>query len=397
MSFRLFLVTGSARSGQEVNVKVAINMAKLTAVGGILTALATPAGAANRVTPSPAPAIGSPSSYLTPIGQGAPKYFMAQWITHRHGPTLELFSSKTGKPVGSIANLWPNRVAVTPVGPHRAGRDNVWLTTTTGPVYRSDIAGGDPAPNSCNATVSVLDPFTHTTSVLWRAPHSSFVQDVVPSSSGKRYVLVTGGCNTSFDNTHLVVATVGSTSTVTIGLHETPCHVVSVPSWNENGTSLTFAFSPSALKPSTTTTLPLGVCQAPGPGEIAIVSSWRSGSIESGRLIKAPSGCQFVESAFDAQGIVAAETCGPMLTSTTDLVQLTADGVVEHRVALKPNANPIWLSVSPSGRSVLVNEYQANALPGNNPLDWVWTFDGHSLKVVGRYFDANDSVRSAAW
>ena len=356
---------------------------------GALLIVLTRAGSPSEVTDNP-------STYLKSVENGMPSDFLAQWTTRARGNVLELFSTKSGRPLSEIVDF-PHAIGSPNIeGPFRAGSGNVWLTSTSGPIATSNILGGDPQPNSCSATVTALSPLTHRSTVIFRAPASVQFGDAVPNSTGERFAYLDGGCSTGFMNAHVVIRSTTSSAKVIIGSHALPCHVISTPSWSSNGSLLTFAYSPSVLKPGSKF-VPRGYCQAPAAGEIAVVPTSRSSEIVAGELTKASSGCQYTESAFDLPGMVAVESCGTIGNSSTYLVQLNSRRKVLLRITLKPNSDPTSISVSPNGRYVLVNEYQASALPGNDPLDWVWVFDGHHLKMVGRYLDSSESVSSASW
>src|ERR1019366_4321673 len=147
--------------------------------------------ASSRVNPRtsqssiPAPAVNAPSDVLTTVPSGEPTTFIARRLTSQES-VLESFSALNGAPLGDITAL-PGPPGVAISGPYRAGANNVWLTTTGGPEYTSNVAGGDPQPNSCNATVSVLHPITHLASVVLETPHSELVSDAVPNADGQRY------------------------------------------------------------------------------------------------------------------------------------------------------------------------------------------------------------------
>ena len=360
-------------------------------IGALLVVLAR-AGSPSQVADNPSTHLKS----VRTVENAMPSDFLARWSTRARGNVLELFSTESGRPLSEIIDF-PHAIGSPTIeGPFRAGSGNVWLTATSGPSATSNIAGGDPQPNSCSATVTALSPLTHRSTVIFRAPVSVQFGDAVPNPTGERFAYLDAGCSTGFMNAHVVIRSTTSGTKVTIGNHALPCHVISTPSWSPNSSLLTFAYSPSVLKPGSTF-VPRGYCQAPAAGEIAVVSTSRSSEIVAGELTKAPPGCQYTESAFDSPGMVAVESCGPIGRSSTHLVQLNSRRRVLLRIALKPNSDPTSISVSPNGRYVLVNEYQAGALPGNNPLDWVWVFDGHHLKMVGRYLDSSESVSSASW
>ncbi len=321
---------------------------------------------------------------------GEPTTFIARRLTSQES-VLESFSALNGAPLGDITAL-PGPPGVSVSGPYRAGANNVWLTTTGGPEYTSNVAGGDPKPNSCNATVSVLDPITHLASVVLETPHSEFVFDAVPSADGQRYAYLVGNC-TSYEKQHVVIANLANSSTVSIGLNTTRCHFITTPAWSSNGSQLTFSYSPPTLAKSTLT----GACLMPLPGEVAIVPTSHSSVITTKELTKAPRGCSYAVSAFNSNGVVAIETCGALGKSSTYLTQMNGRGTVLRRYKLQPNSDPTSLSVTPNGLYVLVNEYQANALPDGYAIDWVWVYNGHSLRFVAQYQDSNSDVRSASW
>ena len=319
---------------------------------------------------------------------GEPTTFIAQWHS---GPKflLESFSALNGAPLGDITTL-PLPPGVS--GPYRAGANNVWITTTGGPEYTSNVMNGDPKPYSCNATVSVLDPTTHLASVVLATPHSEFVVDAVPNADGQRYAYLVGNC-TSYEKQHVVIANVANSSTVSIGLNTTRCHFITKPAWSSNGSRLTFSYSPPTPAKSTLK----GACLMPLPGEVAIVPTTRSSVITSKELTKAPPGCSYAVSAFNSLGVVAVETCGALGKSSTFLTQMNVRGTVLRRYKLQPNSDPTSLSVTPNGLYVLVNEYQANALADGYAIDWVWVYNGHSMRYVAQYQDSNNEVRSASW
>ena len=352
--------------------------------------------ASSRVNPRtsqssiPAPAINAPSDVLTTVPSGEPTTFIAQWRTSQ-GSVLESFSALNGAPLGDIATL-PSSPAVS--GPYRAGANNVWITTTGGPEYTSNVMNGDPKPYSCNATVSVLDPTTHLASVVLATPHSEFVIDAVPNADGQRYAYLVGNC-TSYEKQHVVIANLANSSTVSIGLNTTRCHFITKPAWSSNGSQLTFSYSPPTLAKNTFSAQ--GGCQMPLAGEVAIVPTSRSSVITTKELTKAPPGCSYAVSAFNSFGVVAVETCGALGKSSTYLTQMNGRGTVLRRYKLQPNSDPTSLSVTPNGLYVLVNEYQARALADGYAIDWVWVYNGHSLRFVAQYQDSNNEVRSASW
>ena len=271
----------------------------------------------------------------------------------------------------------------------------MWITTTGGPECTSNVAGCGPLPNSCNATVTVLNPTTHLATVVLQTPHSELFSDAVPNADGQRFAYLVGNC-TSYEKQHVVIANLANSSTVSIGLNTTRCHFITRPSWSSDGSRLTFTYSPPA---PTNGTFSLGpaFCDNPDVREVAIVPTSHSSVITTKELTKAPPGCSYAVSAFNSFGVVAVETCGALGKSATFLTQMNGRGKVLRQYKLQPNSDPTSLSVTPNGLYVLVNEYQANALSDGYAIDWVWVYNGHSLRFVAQYQDSNNEVRSASW
>ena len=317
---------------------------------------------------------------------------------------LEQFSLTDGRRLGALAKVpgWPAEVG----NPHRSPGGSVWLTVSTGPRYRSGVAGGDPAPNSCASEVVRFDPSTGSSTVMLSSPSSALVSDAVPSPNGRRAVLVTGGCATSYFNQHLLVHDMSSGRDWTIGAGAVRCHLLSVPSWSSNGSKLLFVYGASTL--SRGSDLGQGTCSVPRAGGLAVAPSGRASESGSWRLIAHQPGCSYQSAVFDRWGIAALEGCAkgspqggfPQSTYAGNayLVQLTADGRRRMlRLHLKRGSDIGTLSTDPLSGSVLVSENQG-ANQGFLTYDWLWTFDGRRLRAVGRYpNESAPSVTAEGW
>ncbi len=314
---------------------------------------------------------------------------------------LEAFSLQDGRPLRTLEALpsFPTNVS----SPHRGGGGSVWITVSTVPRYRNDTAGGDPAPNSCSSSIVSFDPATGSTSTRLSFPRSVLVADGVPSPDGRRIVMRTGGCSTSFFNEYLLVEDLRSGGRLTIGTHAAACHALSSAAWSADGSKLVFAYGPATSSPSRP---PAGTCSVPHPSGLAVVSATRSSQLTATALIPPAADCTYQSAAFDRRGIVGIEACSQgtpehfppgVYLGDAYLVQLDSRGGLLLRLPLKLGSNPGTVVTDPRTGLVLVTEDQSQR-QHHASYDWVWTFDGRHLQAVGRYpFDGNAVVTAQPW
>ena len=146
---------------------------------------------------------------------------------------LQAFSLHDGRPLRTLEPL-PSRPADVS-SPHMGSGASLWITVSTGPRYRNDTAGGDPAPNSCTSRVVSFDPASGKTVTRLAFPSSMLVTDGVPSPDGQRIVMRAGGCSTSFFNQYLLVDDLATGRRLTIGAAAAACHALSSAAWSPNG------------------------------------------------------------------------------------------------------------------------------------------------------------------
>jgi hypothetical protein len=284
----------------------------------------------------------------------------------------------------------------------------VSITVSTGPRYRNNTAGGDPAPNSCTGRVVSVDLATGKTLTRLSFPRSMLVTDGVPSPDGRRIVIRAGGCSTSYFNQYLLVQDLRSGRRLTIGTDAPDCHALSSAAWSADGSQLVFAYGPATASPSGEQP-PAGTCTVPHPSGLAVVSAARSSQLTAAQLIPPAPGCTYQSAAFDRSGIVGIEACSqgtpPQPGGTVPgvylgdayLVQLDSHGRLLLRLALKLGSNPGTVVTDPSTGLVLVTEDQAQS-QHQASYDWVWTFDGRKLHTTGRYpFEGNAVVTAEPW
>lgn len=336
---------------------------------------------------------------LAKEGHGAKQpsqaYFVAIWSKRSPAgqPALEAMSMDGGVAIRRLMSLAGyNQGSGLSSGVH----GDLWVTLATGPRYRSNVAGGDPAPDSCSGEVVRFDPNTGARQVLLRTPSSVSIADAASSPDGSTLAYLEGGCATGYFDMHLVVRNLKSGASWSIGSHQLACHGLSAPSWSPSGRTILLSYSPSLLR-ADHPFVPNGTCLQPGPAELLVVPARPGASLSSAETIKAPQGCQYTDGAFDALGIAAVEQCGNLGLGAAALVQLVPWGpsgqwVPTKRVVLPGSADGVTLASDARGQ-VLVFEYEAPSYgPGpthsqTGPFSFVWHFDPRrgSLIIIARY------------
>jgi hypothetical protein len=347
-------------------------------------------------------AVALPAAFAAGAGAARPgTSFLSLWQPRPGKSTivLEAFSLQDGRPLRTLEPLpsFPSNVS----SPHLGSDGSIWITVNTGPRYRNNTAGGDPAPDSCTSRVVSFDPASDKTVTRLSFPSSMLVADGVPSPDSQRIVMLAGGCSTSFSNQYLLVDDLRTGDRLTIGTAAAACHALSSAAWSPDGSKLVFAYGPAT---SGQESQPPGTCTEPHPSGLAVVSATRSSQLTATQLIAPTPGCTYQSAAFDRRGIVGIEACMQgtprqpggtvpgVYLGDAYLVQLDTHGRLLLRLALKLGSNPGTVVTDPRTGLVLVSEDQAQRQQ-HTTYDWVWTFDGRQLHTVGRYpFEGNAVV-----
>ena len=323
-----------------------------------------------------------------------PSTFVAQWSSPATGkqPVLAVFSSTTGELLGRLGNLpgWPATIS----GPIADAETGLWYSVSTGPRVRSDVAGGDPAPDSCHSAIRRWNPTTRQPSTVLRAGPRTLIGGVAPSRDGTELAYLAEPCTGYFD-WHIVVRDLRTGATHTLAADALDCHNTSLPSWSPGGSQLAFAWGPSPLAPGDHAPAP-GTCVPPLPGALAVVPVTQRAAPTGAELHPATPGCGYVTAAYDAWGIVAIETCGSSGLGVARLVQWSQGLSPVLQLSVPARADGVSLAADPTGTSVLVTEYQAPATnPPTSGKYWVEVFDGQQLHAV--VTTSTDSISSATW
>jgi hypothetical protein len=338
----------------------------------------------------------APTRLITPVAALDPSStFLIVAGRHQGRPVLESRSLSTGRPTARLAEMGEGDGArVLGLG------TTLWQTRSVGPRERDDTAGGDPEPNSCEGDVVRVNLSTGTETTVQTFPSSTLVSDAVPSPDEGEVVFEVAPCARSYFNQHLLVENHDTGRSWTIGADARVCHLISTPSWSENGTGLAFTFAPSDPAVHVGKRDGYGICGAPLAGEIAVLSATHPVALSSARIIKAPRGCSYLSVVFDPKGVVAAEACehgappGFAVPGNYNgdayVVQLSAGGRILRRVAMKPDPNPATLARNPRGGPVLVTE---NLGENTRPyFNWIWTFNGESLRLVSHLTEDTTAI-----
>jgi hypothetical protein len=135
---------------------------------------------------------------------------------------------------------------------------------------------------------------------------------------------------------------------------------------------------------------------------LAVASALHSSRSRAWKLIRADRGCSFEAATFDPAGVAAVEGCRRNHAPESNikpglgqarLLQLNSKHRVTARIDLEPGWEQGAITTERGGR-VLISQDQ----PANGPYperDWVWEFDGHSLRFVHHY-KAHDAAQIIA-
>lgn len=301
---------------------------------------------------------------------------------------LEQFSLTDGRRLRALATV-ASGLGVHVANPHADSRGGVWITFSSGPRCTNGTAGCGPAPNSCSGRTVRFDPAAMSTATELSFPRSVLISDAQPSPTGRFIALTTGGCATSFFNEHIVVRDLRSGRRWTIGADAAPCHALGAPAWSPDGSQLVFPYGPSVLPRHAH--VPGGTCEAARFSRLVVVSAQRSSRTTAWKLIPADHGCSYQAATFDRWGIAAIEGCVQgeprghysVNGGNAYLVQLNAHRRVMLRFKLARGYNQGDIANDPRNGTVLVSEYQG-ANQGFPVFNWVWAFDGHTLRTIAR-------------
>jgi len=318
---------------------------------------------------------------------------VAQWsspATNRQ-PVIEEISPETGRLLLKVQPLpgWPSTVT----GPFGGTAGTVLYSTSTGPRYRSNVAGGDPAPRSCASVIKRLDLATGASRRLLAFPDSQLAAGSIPSPDGSRLAFMVQGCQ-DYLNWHYVVRDLRSGREIEIGGASPPCHAASAPSWSSDGRFLALTWGPSILPVGAPPTR--GGCPQWRASELAIVPTDRNIPLIDTGLHPADPGCGYEATAFDQWGLAAVQTCGPLGLGSASFIQFDRSLRPLLRFDLPRFADGVTLSAQASTGPVVIDEYQApDHTTTEQPTEWLFLFDGKALHTLIRDHSGVDSITFA--
>ena len=346
----------------------AVTLALVSVVGG---AGCNGAGAAQSAS--------SASTRPSAIGPAAQPVSLTARLSGISGqdPELATLSVATGKVLRRLSGL-PGGAQVT--GPFAAGDGSLWYTLSSGPRSRSDVLGGDPAPDSCTSKVIRLDPKTGASRTVLASSSSALIGAAVPNPAGTEVAYLRQGCQ-DYKGWYLVVRNLKTGTEHSIGRADAPCDDLSTPSWSADGKSLIFTWAPALEK--ITRPGPQSACPgSPVPDNaIVVVPARYRGPVPTGQAV-ADQGCGYVAASFDRWGVAAVDVCGLLSAGTTTLVQLSRSLHSERGLPLPASADGVSVSTAPGGAEVAVDEYQAPGFTANPPAQWLEIYDGMTLRTI---------------
>lgn len=295
---------------------------------------------------------------------------------------IATFSLRDGRRVRTIRRVRPAGAALTLSG-SRSGE--VLLTASRPAQCSNGTAGCGPVADTCRAQVRRLDGRRLVT--LFNVSSSSFALDAVASPSAQRVAMLAGPCTSGV--THVLIRDLASGRQFSIGSDLSRCTNLGAPAWSGTGRRLVFPYGPVTHPRQLP---PIGICPIPRDARLAIASASRPSQSRAWKLIKPDRGCSYEAAAFDSRGIGAVEGCRRVGASGASidpalgrarLLQLSSSGRVLARFALKPGWEDGAVTAGRHGRVLISQDQPANQ--SYPERDWVWTFNGHRLHLVGHY------------
>jgi hypothetical protein len=308
---------------------------------------------------------------------------------------LEQFSMTTGRPealLGGMATGPGGFVSPVHVGPGSS------ITITT---YRDPATARTRPPCITEITTFRYSPNGE---VSWvprgRTTVRALTTDMVPSPAGGLQAAVTERCHAYMDQ-HLRIDDNRTHHSWTIGADAPACHTLGTPQFDATGTRLVFPWGAARGRQRAGDS-----CPTPHASDLALVAAGHGSTTRQFIRVAPDPGCSYFAAAFDRTGIAAVEGCkqgSPQGFSDYSLgkgyiVQLSGPRHrVTKRIAIHRGVEQAVVAEDPATRSVLITQDQPanNGTPEN---DYVWSFDGTHLRLVGRYA-AHDAAQilAAPW
>lgn len=375
-------------------VMLALAAAALGGCGGGAGGTSTGGSSSVPATASRPPGVGWPKGSF----QGslsARTTFLSLWpaCACGHTTTLDAFSLKSGRRLGSVLQMPPTRSEVW-AAPNTAD-GSVLITYARGPRCKNpgSFGGCEVVPHSCHSSVQSVNPRNELAMTLLQVPGSRFVTNASASPRHGMLAMESASCaNGAFDS-YLEVFDEHTHKHWSLGAPDAPCDAIGPASWNASATELVFPYGASRGPEIHGATQG---CPLSKRSRLVVTSALHSSASTDWRPIAPGRHCSFVAAAFDQGGIAAVETCGHLSTGAIGngtLVQVEHRRIVA-RFPLKRGWEGGGVFTEPGGAKVLVTQSQpANA--GYPERDWVWEFDGRQLRAITSY-PANDAEQVLA-
>ena len=183
---------------------------------------------------------------------------------------------------------------------------NLWVSSASGPVCTSRVAGCGPQQHSCAGQIERIDRRSGTSRVVYRATREERIDGVSPNPSADQIAFLTGQCDRSYLNQHIRVQRVGGRA-FDVGAGLLVCHRLAVPVWL-SGDRLAAVYQPA----SSTTIEPEyghGVCSTPARGGVAVFAAAPTPDLPPPTSLDPE--CQPAAIASTPDGLDAIVACGP--------------------------------------------------------------------------------------
>lgn len=308
---------------------------------------------------------------------------------------VDLVEVRTGHVVQRLLPDKQGRLDVT--GLFRA-RSQLLVTYATGPECTSGVAGCGPKPYTCGGEVDRVTLATGAVEVLWRVDKDTRLAAASPNPAGTQIAALASPCVPSQVNGHLVVRSLGSGVTWSIGAGLPRCHSITGPVWTADGRSLLTSY---ATAPGTAPYEgPDGTCSSLGDASLVQLSAEHPQDGLNGTVVAPRPGCTYQTVAAAGTTAWALQSCGSQtdrIDGPLTLLRLDAQLRTTQSWALGScDDGDAALSARPDGR-VLVEAYRYCADGAAPPVSILATLTGTTLTPSTPVAGGEAAYRYPTW
>jgi hypothetical protein len=284
-----------------------------------------------------------------------------EFVSLRYGPNGSQYVAVSDMATGAVVrDLLPATTAdgmqVTGLALDHAG--NLWITYSSGPFYRTNVANGDPRPDSCANQVDVVHAGSGRVTVALRTDDNVLISDAEPSPDGQDIMYQESGC-TGYETSYIQIQSLSSEQHWSIGQALPDCHLLSGVAWSTSGGSLLMDYGPAG-PPYSHVPSP-AACAQWSPGRLVQVQAAKDQPSLTGTTVLADPGCQIdAVAGTEGGGALAVEGCGgapSYITGTVNLLVIGPDGQIDQRFPLGACVDGAQIATNQAGTAAMIEAY----------------------------------------